>query len=217
MSKQYEHDYYHDDASNERLSRVDETSRYRFAGLALGIHATITVIVEHGNRNLHGGVYCDHQRDYAPGEVRPCCEQRKYCHSYNVKRDRDRMTEQVKAQEYVFDLALFGDLHAMYHLTGNLSIMALNHCARTSSPARIRVMQIPRNVPITQRPRMRVVLSMLVSVCMRFTNVRERVPFPLTNGKSARKDGCCRIDPSVAMVARSTATSLSSRDARRGE
>ncbi len=113
MNEQYEHDCDHHEAANKRLASMDETSWNGFAMLARGIKATIAVVVEHGNRDLHGGMRGDYQDDDAPGEVRPCCEQGKDGYSQDVKHDWYRVAEQVETQGYVVELALFGDLHEL--------------------------------------------------------------------------------------------------------
>ncbi len=91
---------------------MDEASWNGLLRLALGICLAITVIIEHGNRNLHGGVCGNYQRNDAPGEVRPGSKQREDCDSHNVKQHGYGVAEQVKAQEYIIELALFADLHA---------------------------------------------------------------------------------------------------------
>jgi hypothetical protein len=90
---------------------MDDAPRNGFLRFALGIGMSITVIIDHGDRNLHGGVRGNYQRYDVPGEVRPGGKQREDSDSHNVKQDRNGMAEQVKAQEYVVERALFSDLH----------------------------------------------------------------------------------------------------------
>jgi hypothetical protein len=62
--------------------------------LALAVHAPITIVVEHGNGNLHGGVRSDNKRENAPREMRPRCQQREYRDGDDVQSDRAGMAEQ---------------------------------------------------------------------------------------------------------------------------
>src|SRR5579859_2741806 len=138
-----------------------------------------------------------------------------------MKEDRHRMAEEEESQCQLRWMAFPGSLHEPillsslnsnnYH-TGNRSITALNHWERISLPTKARVIQTPRAAPMTQKLNISVPVLGPTTVVQKLLNVIEST---FANGTIMRKEGCPRITPRVATVARQTAAISSERVGRR--
>src|SRR5258708_30058231 len=114
QQQECQHHRNHDQSCNQRFTRCNEPSRNGLVFLALGIQSPVTVIVDHGYRDLHGCMRRYHQYDYRPDWMLPRGEQGEEGDGDDMKHDRHGVTEQEKAQDYFIKSALFDDFHVAY-------------------------------------------------------------------------------------------------------